>query len=422
MILPGAFSAAPLLAQDVVAEEDTVTQREEASNGISPLVYLDCNRCDRNHIRREVSFVNYVRDPEQAETHLFITDQQTGDGGREYELSFIGQKRFSDVQYSFKKLIHRDATWDETREELNRAIKMGLLPYAMQTPLANRFNLEYVFDEGSDNALRSIENDPWKQWVFEIYAGSLSLDMESNQTEFDSRWGFFADKVTENWKVRFRPYFNYDYTEIQRKDEEAVIRRRHRHGVDSYAIKSISRHWSAGLFGDYLTRNDQNIKHRFRLNPGIEYSLFPYEVATRKSITAVYQLGYSYAEYDERTIFDKTRESLLNHELSASVGIEQPWGSINSGLVGSHYFHDFDKRRAEFFGDISVRIIEGLSLNFWISFEMINDQLSLPIGDATLEEVLLNQRELSTDYELSGSISISYTFGSDFANIVNTRF
>jgi hypothetical protein len=46
----------------------------------------------------------------------------------------------------------------------------------------------------------------------------------------------------------------------------------------------------------------------------------------------------------------------------------------------------------------------------------------LPKGEASLEEVLLRQRELATDYSFSGSVAITYTFGSKFANIVNTRF
>ncbi|NIV12250.1 MAG: hypothetical protein GWN62_13530, partial [Aliifodinibius sp.] len=82
-------------------------------------------------------------------------------------------------------------------------------------------------------------------------------------------------------------------------------------------------------------------------------------------------------------------------------------GAIYSGLEGSHYFHDVSKRQAEFFGNISVRLLEGLSLGFHLSFEMINDQLSLPIGDASLEDVLLQQRELATDFNLYGSVSIS---------------
>jgi len=34
----------------------------------------------------------------------------------------------------------------------------------------------------------------------------------------------------------------------------------------------------------------------------------------------------------------------------------------------------------------------------------------------------LRQRELATDYSFSGSVAITYTFGSKFANLVNTRF
>ncbi|MEX0906466.1 MAG: hypothetical protein WD604_07835 [Balneolaceae bacterium] len=406
-------------AQTLTAQEADLPGTVEIQ-GV-PSFYIDCNRCDYNHIRREIPYVNYVRDPQQADIHLFITDQQTGDGGREYEFSFIGREQFSGINYSFKHLINRNSTWAETRDELNRVIQKGALPFVMQTPLASRFAVDYVHDGETEPAsLR--EEDPWKYWVFEIYAGSISLEMESNQTEFDSRGGFYADKVTEDWKMRFRPYFNYTFDEIRRTDEDPVTSTIHRYGLDTYAIRSIGGHWSAGLFGSYISRNDQNIRHEVQVHPGIEYSIYPYEVATRKEITFVYQAGYTFADYYEETIFEQTREHLLSHELSASVGVEQPWGSINGGLTGSHYLHDLEKRSAEFFGRISVRLLEGLSLNFSASFEMIHDQLSLPAGDASLEDVLLRQRQLATEYDLNGSISLSYTFGSDFANIVNTRF
>lgn len=416
------FSAVSL-AQVTETEPDSLQPPVPNSiQNFSPKVYLDCEGCDPNFIRQEITYLNYVRDPQQADIHLFITDEHTGGGGREYELSFIGQNKFEDLEYSFKKLVGRNATWDETRESLNDAIELGVLPYVMQTPLASKFQLTTNFDDKIEIVQFKPEDDPWKQWVFEIYAGSLSLNMESNQTEFDSRWGFFADKISEEWKIRIRPYFNYDFKEIEREGEPTVSRRRHRHGLDTYFIKSIDQHWSAGLFADYLTRNDQNYEHRFRFTPGIEYSIFPYEIATRQAITFVYQLGFSHTNYYEKTIYNKTDENLLMHQLRGSVEIQKPWGAIYSGIEGSHYFHDVTKRQAEFFGNISVRLLEGLSLGFHLSFEMINDQLSLPIGDASLEDVLLQQRELATDFNLYGSVSISYTFGSDFVNIVNTRF
>lgn len=387
----------------------------------TPRVFIDCDRCDYDHIRREIPFVDYVREPAQADVHLFITDQETGDGGRRYEFSIIGRRTFADMNFEFEQTVGRNATESETREEINNVIRMGLFPYMLRSGSSAGFSLSYEMGDEVYSPASAVE-DPWRYWVFEIYAGSLRLDMESSKTEFDSRWGFYANKVTDKWKLQFRPYFNYSYDEIERSNGETIESRRHRHGIDSYAIRSINDHWSVGLFADYLTRNDQNIRHRIQVQPGIEYSLLPYDVATRKAIKFSYRIGYNYFDYYDETIFKKTEEQLFNHQLSASVGIEQPWGSISSGLVGSHYFHDFEKRSAEFFGRVSVRLYEGLSVSAGASFEMVRDQLSLRAGDASLEDVLLRQQELSTDFEFSGFIALSYTFGSDFANIVNTRF
>lgn len=389
--------------------------------GGNPRVYIDCNRCDYDHIRREIPFVDYVREPAQADIHLFITDQRTGDGGRSYELSFIGRREFSGLDFELEKTVGRNATESERREEINNAIRMGLFPYVLRSRGTAGFLLSYEMGEEISSLNTEVE-DPWRYWVFEIYAGSLSLDMESSQTEFDSRWGFYANKVTDEWKIRFRPYFNYSYDEIERSNGATIESHRHRHGIESYAIRSINSHWSVGLFGYYLTRNTQNLRHQVQVLPGIEYSLFPYDIATRKEIKFSYQIGYSYQDYYDKTIFNKVDEHLLNHQIRASVAIEQPWGSISSGLVGSHYIHDFEKRRAEFFGRVSVRVYEGLSLSAGASFEMVRDQLSLRLGDTSLEDVLLRQKEISTEFELSGYIALSYTFGSDFANIVNTRF
>lgn len=392
-----------------------------ADKGI-PQVYIDCSSCDYNHIRREISFVNYVREPEMADIHVFITDEGSGGGGREYEFTFLGSGIFERTEYTISHHIGRNATSEETREALNKYLKAGFASFMLQTPQGRNFSLSY---DGSGEASNGVEeiDDPWDHWVFEIYAGSIELELESNQNEFDSRWGVYADRVTEEWKLRFRPYFNYDQVEIQQSEgEDPIISRRHRHGLQSYAIRSIDDHWSVGIFGTYLTENERNYRHEISLNPGIEYSLFPYEEATRKAITFTYQIGYTYADYYEETIFGYTQQDLLNHKVEGSVSILQPWGSINTGLEGAHYLHDFNRRRIEFYGQISVRLTDGLSLSLQSDYDVIQDQLSLPAEEASLEEVLLQQRELATNYSFSTSIALTYTFGSEFSNIVNTRF
>jgi hypothetical protein len=403
------------------AQDTTATAEEMQDWSQAPRVYVDCNRCDHNHIRREVTIVRYVRQPEQADIHVFVTDERTGSGGREYEFSFLGRRSFDGVDYTLTLTVDRNATSSETREEVNRILEIGFAPYLMKTPLGDELSLNYPDIEDRQEPARA-EGDPWNHWVFEIYGGRVRMSYESNQSDFDSRWGLFADRVTKTWKTRLRPYFNFSFDHIEQEDGESVTSRNHRHGFDSYAIRSVNQHWSLGLFADYITRQDRNLKHRVRINPGVEYSVFPYEEATRRAITFVYRLGFTQVDYYEETIYFKTSERLANHRLEASVSFEQPWGEVNAGLTGSHYFHDPSHYRTELFGRASVRIVEGLSLNFWGNFELIQDQLSLPRGDTTVEDVLLDQRELATDFSVTGSVSLSYTFGSDFADVVNTRF
>ena len=97
-------------------------------------------------------------------------------------------------------------------------------------------------------------------------------------------------------------------------------------------------------------------------------------------------------------------------------------GFIIISLEGGHYFHDFEKRRLSIRGESSLRISEGFSLWFNGRIGLINDQLSLPAEGATEEEILLNQKELASQYNIRVWWGINYTFGSIYNNVVNTRF
>ena len=44
-------------------------------------VFLDCNSCDENYLRTEITFINYVRDRADADVHVLVTTQGTGGGG-----------------------------------------------------------------------------------------------------------------------------------------------------------------------------------------------------------------------------------------------------------------------------------------------------------------------------------------------------
>jgi len=55
-------------------------------------VFLDIPEMDNEHIKREIPFVNYVRDRKQAQVHIMMTTQRTGSGGTEHSLFFIAER------------------------------------------------------------------------------------------------------------------------------------------------------------------------------------------------------------------------------------------------------------------------------------------------------------------------------------------
>ena len=54
-------------------------------------------------------------------------------------------------------------------------------------------------------------------------------------------------------------------------------------------------------------------------------------------------------------------------------------------------------------------------------YEFIHDQVSLRKGDASIEDILLNRKEVSTTYGYETSVGITYRFGSIYNNVVNPR-
>ena len=84
---------AVLLVPGLAAQQAVQADIEELKK-TAPKVYIDCESCDIDYIRTEITFVNYVRDRKEAQVHVLITTQRTGSGGYEYTLSFLGQNEF----------------------------------------------------------------------------------------------------------------------------------------------------------------------------------------------------------------------------------------------------------------------------------------------------------------------------------------
>ena len=73
--------ACPLLAFSHARAQGTAA--ESVAAPAAPLrVFLNCPTCDFDYIRTAIPWVDYVRDPRQAQVHLLVTILRTAPGGR----------------------------------------------------------------------------------------------------------------------------------------------------------------------------------------------------------------------------------------------------------------------------------------------------------------------------------------------------
>ncbi len=380
-------------------------------------LFLDC-RCEKSYIRQEINFVNHVRDQGLANVILMVYDIANGSGGRTYKLDFKGEGNYKDLAHELTYDSNVNMTSDDIRKGLLETVKNGLLKYVLESDLSDKITYK-ITDEGLAQRQDINFEDPWNNWIFEVY-GEAELDKEASRKEFEYEIGFESDKVTEKWRIRADIQMNLANSKFIRDDEEFVSKRERYFGYGSI-VRSLSDHWSMGIFGGARHDTYTNLNMATSLTPAIEYNIFPYREVLRREIVFAYKIGYVYNNYIETTIFGKDKETIYNHSLDVQARFRQPWGNLYSRLRASSFLNDFSKNRVQFNGSVSVRVLKGLAVRFSGSLELIRDQINLPAGSASLEDVLLQQKQIATDFESAFRVGVSYTFGSAFNNIINTR-
>ncbi|MEM7369542.1 MAG: hypothetical protein AAF587_13145 [Bacteroidota bacterium] len=380
-------------------------------------VYLDCSFCDMTYLRQELTWFDHVRDPQIADVHILVTRQSTGANSQTYQMDFIGKESFSSIAQSLSMHTLPNSARDLVRKEVAKTITLGMVPYVAQTDMASNIEVQVASKETKNT--RTLEHDPWNNWVFRVHANG-NFSQETTKRNFRFRGGAEANRITEDWRMRNSVYMSYNERYFLNEGEKIISNTRYQSFNTSY-IYSLSGHWSAGLFGKAYSSTYSNIDASLRMGPALEFSVFPYSDVHRREITLAYHVGYKYRWYLAETIFGKMQEGLLEESLRMAVRFRQPWGSIYASANASHYFHDFSRNRMELDGNLSFRIVKGLSVQVSGDMEIIHDQLALAAGETSLEELLLQQTQLATGYKVGGSVGLSYTFGSIYNNVVNTR-
>lgn len=425
-----ALAVLMVLLPATIAFAQQEEQTEELQDQQLPNVYLDCSGyCFQDYLRSNIPFINFVRDQADAQVHLLITDANTGSGGSEYTLNFIGRGQYSARTDTLVYTSAQSDTQDEERAGLVRYVKMGLTPYIIDSPLLRYADLQ-VDTPGEDEDQQQQQDDRWNYWVFEADVNG-EYDEEEQEQSYQIGGGFNANRTTHDWKIDVEANYNYEEerfdftdTEVSNGDTTEVTSTRTftsiRKSLEGMVVRSLGPHVSAGLSGNVGSSTFSNIEWEYGASPTLEYNFFPYREFQRRELLVRYRLSPTFNQYRDTTRLGKIEEFVVQQSLEVSLDVTETWGSINASVEGSHYFHDATKNRLSFRTNFSYRITRGFNLNLELDYSLISDEITLP-GRADREERLTGVRDVPTSYSFGAEIGLSFTFGSIYNSIVNPR-
>lgn len=400
-----------LLSSFLFSQNDSIKNDKVAALKI----FIECSSCDFEYIKQKITYVNYVRDPKEAQLHILVSNQTTGSGGSEYKLFYSGQYDLKGMADTLQFSTNANNTDDETRAKFLQILQAGLIRYVSKTNCINDISFKYNAPSGNTEI-----KDKWDSWVFSLSSSAwVNAQQTYNSVSINSNLNI--DRITEKWKYSF--YLGHNYNEQKYKMADENIFSYNKSLYNSILIvKSLTTHWSAGITigGQHSTYNNIDLSY-FEL-PAVEYNIFPYSESSRKQFTLRYNIGHKHQEYIDTTIYNKLSENLYTESLGIGFKTVQKWGSINLTINGQNYLHDFTKNSLSTDISADIRIVKGLSFNIYGYYSFVRNQLSLPKAGATQEEILLRQKELQTNFNYYFSLGLSFTFGSIYNNVVNPRF
>ncbi|MDE2796803.1 MAG: hypothetical protein OXL34_18455 [Gemmatimonadota bacterium] len=390
-----------------------------------PNIFFDCedDLCDPDYFRTEIPWVNWVRQRQDADVHLIVTSEETGGGGRVFRIDLVGT---ADADYE-DQLVHTaqsTATDRETLDGIAHTMGIGLLRFASESGFGQL--VEFVERGGpeanpAERVVSGTEvDDPWNFWVFSL-RGTPRITGEKTRRVRRVNLNANASRVTPEWKSTFSIWMVAIRTEIDLPDGDVYLDDFRAYGTDHFVGYALADHWSVGMQSQVRTHRRLNQKVRAQLSPALEYSVFPYEEATRRALTVLYQVGPSYQRYNEETIYEETSEVRWKQLMEVELAQRQPWGNTSVTLSGSSYLHDRDLFRLSLSGNAALRIARGLEIRADGRIAWVQDQIYLSAKGLTEAEALLNIKERAQSFNYTLGITLTVNFGSIYNNVVNNR-
>lgn len=397
-----------------------LTVPASAQEGPRLRIFLDCStRCDSQFLRTEMPGVDWVTDRTVSDVHVIATGLGTGAGGREVTLTFLGRAALAGMSDTVRFSTPPDATDDIYRREFLRVFELGLVRYTLAADAAQA--LRVVRQAPAVSAPATAIRDPWNFWVFNVRLNG-ELDAESRTTGYELGGEFNASRTTDEWKLRFEVGGDLDRTNFTLDDGREFTATRDGWSAEALVVRSLNWKWSTGFVAEARSYRPDNLDLRYRFAPALEVDLYPYAEATRRRLILLASLGINHYDYVEETVFDRFEETRLDGKFEVAFEQQQPWGSAYVNGSASAFLSDFGQNRLSGSAGLEIRLARGLEFEVRGSYTRVRDQITLPKGDASDEEVFLRLRQLATGYRASVNVGLSYTFGSFLNTIVNPRF
>jgi len=389
----------------------------------APKIFIDCQTwCHQTYLKQELSYVYHMLDRQNADVFIQILSQRTGSGGNEFQVDLKGQGRFEGITDTLIFNTEPNISENERRETIKNNLEKGLIPYLMQTSVSEI--ISYTINK-SENTEEEEINDPWNSWVFNI-SSNVQLNGQESQQFFNSYNRITAAKVTEDVKIEPRIYYNYSRSTFSFIDDDGTevedIFTITNSGASLKYVKSLSPNLSVGFFSSAEESSFNNYKLSLGFQPAIEYNFYPYAEAQKRQFTALYRIGPQFNNYVDSTIFELDEELLFRHSLEFSFQKVEDWGSFDIDFTYGNYLHDWGLLFATIGPYIELNVVKGLSINLGGRYTLLRNQINLPKGDASRDDVLLQQILLRSNYSYYGWTGVSYRFGSTYNNVVNVRF
>ncbi|OFY04606.1 MAG: hypothetical protein A2W99_13960 [Bacteroidetes bacterium GWF2_33_16] len=401
-----------------------LAQLSFAQSNAKTRVFIECTRtwlCDFDYMRSELGMVDFVRDRFIADLHVQVNTQYSSSGSEQNSIIFKGQNIFLNQDDTLTYFNEATLSDDDKRKKMVKCITLGLIKYVSHTKAADDIVITYNKPAGSDTNNTKIQKDPWNYWIMSLGANGF-FDGDANYKSQSIYSYINADRETEKTKTNIGISYNYQKNEFVISDEETVIKENPQvHGYVNF-INKINQHWGYGIFTSYKNSEFSNFDINLSVLPKIEYDVFNYQDYNSQRVVINYGLGVQYNDYNDTTIFFKTKETLMLHNAAIISSFTKPWGDINVGAFYNSYLHDLTKYSLSFSGSVNWNIFKGFKFAIGGSYNITRNLIQLSKEGATRDEVLLQQRQLNSQYNYFFGVGVSYQFGSKFSNYINPAF